>query len=50
MTDEFGNAFPSGQVEHMAVDAGTYTPIVTGADITNVHHRPRERGQPPTTA
>ncbi|WP_418380098.1 protein translocase subunit SecD [Adlercreutzia equolifaciens] len=36
VTDEFGNAFPSGQVEHMAVDAGTYTPIVTGADITNV--------------
>lgn len=36
VTDEFGNAFPSGQVEHMAVEAGTYTPIVTGADITNV--------------
>ena len=36
VTDEFGNAFPSGQVQHMAVEAGTYTPIVTGADITNV--------------
>ena len=36
VTDEFGNAFPSGQVEHMAVEAGTYTPIVTGSDITNV--------------
>ena len=36
VTDEFGNAFPSGQVEHMVVEAGTYTPIVTGADITNV--------------
>ena len=36
VTDEFGNAFPSGQVEHMAVEPGTYTPIVTGADITNV--------------
>ena len=36
VTDEFGNAFPSGQVQHMAVESGTYTPIVTGADITNV--------------
>lgn len=36
VTDEFGNAFPSGQVQHMAVEPGTYTPIVTGADITNV--------------
>ena len=31
VTDEFGNAFPSGQVQHMAVGAGTYTPVVTGA-------------------
>ncbi|WP_304426657.1 protein translocase subunit SecD [uncultured Adlercreutzia sp.] len=36
VTDEFGNAFPSGQVQHMSVEQGTYTPIVTGADITNV--------------
>lgn len=36
VTDEFGNAFPSGKTEHLAVEPGTYTPIVTGADITNV--------------
>ena len=36
VSDEFGNVFPSGQTEHLAVEPGTYTPIVTGADITNV--------------
>ncbi|WP_242369396.1 protein translocase subunit SecD [Adlercreutzia muris] len=36
VTDEFGNAFPSGKTEHLKVEPGTYTPIVTGADITNV--------------
>ena len=36
VTDAFGNAFPSGKAEHLKVEPGTYTPIVTGADITNV--------------
>ncbi|MEY8313859.1 protein translocase subunit SecD [Adlercreutzia muris] len=36
VTDGFGNAFPSGKTEHLKVEPGTYTPIVTGADITNV--------------
>ncbi len=36
VTDEFGNAFPSGKTEHLKVEPSTYTPIVTGADITNV--------------
>ncbi|MCI9494317.1 MAG: protein translocase subunit SecD [Adlercreutzia mucosicola] len=36
VTDAFGNAFPSGKPEHLKVEPGTYTPIVTGADITNV--------------
>ncbi|MEC4185003.1 protein translocase subunit SecD [Adlercreutzia sp. R21] len=36
VTDEFGNVFPSGKSEHLEVQPGTYTPIVTGADITNV--------------
>ena len=36
VTDEFGNVFPSGKTEHLEVEPGTYTPIVTGADITNV--------------
>ncbi|WP_302962871.1 protein translocase subunit SecD [uncultured Adlercreutzia sp.] len=36
VSDEFGNVFPSGQTEHLSVEPGTYTPIVTGADITNV--------------
>lgn len=36
VSDDFGNAFPSGRTEHLKVEPGTYTPIVTGADITNV--------------
>ena len=36
VSDEFGNQFPSGKTEHLKVEPGTYTPIVTGADITNV--------------
>ncbi len=36
VTDEFGNAFPSGRTQNLEVKPGTYTPIVTGADITNV--------------
>lgn len=36
ITDEFGNSFPSGKEEHLEVEDGTYTPIVTGSDITKV--------------
>ncbi|MDR2716208.1 MAG: protein translocase subunit SecD [Coriobacteriaceae bacterium] len=36
ITDEFGNQFPSGTVERMSVEEGAYTPLVTGANITNV--------------
>ena len=35
-TDEFGNSFPSGEVIHLEVEEGTYTPLVTGENITNV--------------
>lgn len=36
ITDEFGNSFPSGTEEHLEVAEGTYTPLVTGSNITNV--------------
>lgn len=36
VTDALGNSFPSGKTEHLKVAEGTYTPLVTGADITNV--------------
>ena len=36
VTDSFGNSFPSGKTQNLEVEPGTYTPIVTGADITNV--------------
>ena len=36
ITDDFGNSFPSGKTQNLEVEPGTYTPIVTGADITNV--------------
>lgn len=36
VTDAFGNVFPSGKEEHLTVEAGTYTPLVTGANITKV--------------
>ena len=36
VTDEFGNSFPSGTEEHLEVAEGTYTPLVTGSNITNV--------------
>ena len=35
-TDEFGNSFPSGEVVHLPVEAGTYEPIVTGSNIQRV--------------
>ena len=36
VTDEFGNSFPSGETEHLKVEDGTYTPIVTGENINRV--------------
>lgn len=36
ITDDLGNSLPSDKTEHLKVEGGTYTPIVTGADITNV--------------
>lgn len=36
ITDEFGNTFPSGETEYLTVEAGTYTPLVSGQNITNV--------------
>ena len=35
--DSFGNAFPSGETIHLEVEDGTYTPIVTGDNITGVN-------------
>ncbi len=35
-TDDYGNSLPSGEIEHLSVEEGTYTPIVTGSNITNV--------------
>ena len=34
--DEFGNVFPTGEVEHLAIEPGTYTPLITGDDIQSV--------------
>ena len=36
ITDDFGNTLPSGKTEHLTVEEGTYTPLVTGENITNV--------------
>ncbi len=36
VTDDFGNTFPTGKTEHLYVEPGTYTPLVTGDEITNV--------------
>ena len=36
ITDDFGNAFPTGEVKHLKVVDGTYTPIVTGDNINRV--------------
>lgn len=35
-TDEAGNSLPSGTSTHLKVEPGTYTPLVTGSNITNV--------------
>ena len=37
VTDEFGNSFSTGNVtSHLYVEPGTYTPLITGDQITNV--------------
>lgn len=36
VTDQFGTTLPSGKTQELKVPAGTYTPIVTGSDITKV--------------
>ena len=36
ITDDFGNTFSTGTVQHLKVEDGTYTPIVTGENITRV--------------
>ncbi len=36
VSDDFGNTFATGTVEHLAVEEGTYTPLITGNNITKV--------------
>lgn len=37
VTDDLGVAtLPTGETQHLKVEEGTYTPIITGANITNV--------------
>lgn len=36
LTDELGNVLPSGKTEHLKVEDGMYTPLVSGENITNV--------------
>lgn len=36
ITDELGNSFPSSETENLTVESGTYTPLVTGQNITRV--------------
>ncbi len=36
VTDDFGNAFPTGVVDYMEVEPGSYTPLITGDMITVV--------------
>lgn len=35
-TDDFGNSFTSDQVTYRSVQSGTYTPLITGENITRV--------------
>lgn len=37
VTDAFGNSFPSEKVEHLKVEEGTYTPIITGSNLEKVN-------------
>ncbi|MBQ9068855.1 MAG: protein translocase subunit SecD, partial [Eggerthellaceae bacterium] len=36
-TDDYGNQLPSGKPTDYTVESGTYTPIITGANITSVN-------------
>ena len=36
VSDDFGNSFKTGEVQHLMVEDGTYTPIVTGSNINRV--------------
>lgn len=36
ITDDYGNVFPAAETQHLTVEEGTYTPLVTGANITKV--------------
>lgn len=36
ITDDFGNYFPSGKTKGINVEEGSYTPLVTGANIQSV--------------
>lgn len=36
VTDSFGNTFATGKTSYLKVEEGTYTPIVTGSNITRV--------------
>lgn len=36
ITDDFGNTFPSGEIQHLEVESGSYTPLITGSNITSV--------------
>ena len=36
VTDEFGNTFSSGTTQHLEVKEGTYTPLITGDNISQV--------------
>lgn len=35
-TDQFNNSFPTGETKYLEVQPGTYTPLVTGQNITRV--------------
>ena len=36
VTDDFGNSFKTGKTTYRSVDPGTYTPLITGENITRV--------------
>ena len=43
ITDDFGNKLPSGKTEHLTVEEGTYTPLITGQQYHEGRYRPRLR-------
>ena len=46
VTDAFGNTFSTGKEEHLKVEDGTYTPIVTGDNIERVTVDRASEGSP----